>query len=554
MQPAPSALKSTPTMPADIDRAVGGEGASRRTAMLFSLLWLTCAAGLLFWNLGWYPFWGDEADTVIFARNVWETGDVGAKYDENLYLYRNGTLLTDLKNRSTPPLSYYLAAPFWGLFRVDHFWLRVPFAMCGLATIGLVCRWMWKRQASTLMCLCFGGAVTLNVSFLLYSRQCRYYALASLLTLLIAYLYVEYDGRRTRLFGIAAAMSLLAATHYLHFAALAVLLVVDYVLWQRRAQPLVLGDWVRLIVPTAIVVGALAAVYNPIGKNSVVEAGEVTFWADKWKLLWWSFRDLNRCEFGVGIIMLCAPVIGLWRGDRTLLRLFLACAMYVVVTTLLSPQPMKTADDADVRYLAPIIIPCLYLTVRGIYLTFGGRWWLVVPAVVFAMGTNILNRPEDSREWRSTIGEFVEELRHPRRVAGKVLSDWLKENVKEGETVWIEPNEFTASQIVETPEVFYAWQLDHPKDVQQFAELPRIHFRAEIPVDYIIALGMNDTHANIHRHVLPILTERGFVYEPLTTLNTFFEDRTRPELHWHWFRDRTYDKTKRAIYIFRLKR
>ncbi|MCE9603962.1 MAG: glycosyltransferase family 39 protein [Planctomycetia bacterium] len=544
-------MQAAPTTPHDSETVPGG--ISRRAASLFSLVWLAFAAGLLFWNLGWYPFWGDEADTVIFARNAWETGDVGAYYGDNIYIYRNGTLLEDLKNRSTPPLSYYVAAPFWGAFGDDHFWMRMPFALCGLATIGLLCRWLRRGQASATMWFCLGASVTFNVSFLLYARQCRYNALASLLTLAVAYLYVTYDGRRTRLFGIAAALILLAATHYLHFAALAVAMVVDYVLWQRRVRPLSQGDWIRLLLPTVIAVGALAAVFNPLGKNSLPDEGERSFWWDKLTLLWWSLRDINECEFGVGIIILCAPVVALWRGDRMLLRLFVACLLYVLTTTLLSPQPVQNAEESDIRYLAPLIVPCIYLTVRTIYLACAGRAWLVVPIVAFAMGTNVLNQLVDKQKWRSTIGEFVHELRHPRHVAGAILSEWLKANVKEGESVWIEPNEMTAPQIVETPNLVYAWQLDNPAIVDKYRKLPRFHFRGETSVDYIIAFGFHDTLKNVTEKALPILKERGFLYEPIATLDTFFDDRTRPELHWHWFRERPYDKTKKSIYIFRLK-
>jgi len=552
MQPA---LAPTETKAPSAALAVPRTGISRAAAIAFSCVWLASAAVLLFWNLGFYPFWGDEADTVIFARSAWETGDLGAQYGRNLYLYRDGTLLENLKNRSTPPLSYYLAAPFWGLARDDHFWMRVPFALCGLASLALVCRWLWRAQASALMWLCVGGGVTFNVSFLLYARQCRYFALASLLTIAVGYLYTGYDGRRGRLFGIAAVLSLLAATHYLHFASLAVVMVVDYFAWQRRVRPLSAGEWTRLLVPTALVVAALVAVFNPIGKNSLNEDTTANFLADKWRLLWWSFRELNVCEMGVGIVMLCAPAVAIWRGDKLLLRLFLACVTYVVVTTLLSPQPMSRADDADIRYLAPLIIPCLYMTVRTIDLALGGRPWLVLPLVLFSLGTNILNRPDDQHAWRSTIAEFVQELRTPRRVAGRIVADWIKENVKEGESIWIEPNEFTAAQIVESPHAFYAWQLVQPKRKDDYEHLDRINYQGQLPVDFIIAFGMNNTLANVHHHAIPQLADRDIVYEDRIFLDTFFEDRTRPELHWHWFRNQPYVKNSdSAITIYRLKR
>ena len=54
-----------------------------RQALSVALVGLAVAAALIFTGLGEYPFWGDEADTVIFARGVWETGDTTAWYGEN---------------------------------------------------------------------------------------------------------------------------------------------------------------------------------------------------------------------------------------------------------------------------------------------------------------------------------------------------------------------------------------------------------------------------------------------------------------------------------------
>lgn len=555
MQPATA-------MEPSVSQAASSAGVMRVTpsgkaAAAMTALWLTCTAVLLFWNLDYYPFWGDEADTVIFARNVWETGDVGAKYGDNLYLYRNGILLENLKNRSTPPLSYYFAAPFWGLAGADHFWLRFPFALCGLATIALLCGWLRRSRASTLTWLCFGGALTFNVSLLLYARQCRYYSLATLLTVGIAYLYYHFDGRRSRVIAISGLLCLLAATHYLHFAALAAALVVDYAFWQRRQYPLKLSDWGSLLTPVLITVAGLAAVFNPLGRNSLNHDMTGNFFADKWKLFVWSFRDMNICEFGVGVIILCAPLVAYRRGDQNMLRLFAACLTYIIATTLLSPQPMAYAIDADIRYLAPLVIPCLYLTVRTIDLALAGRAQFVVPVVLFALATNILNLPFAHHRWRSTIGDFVQELHSPRLVAGKIVSDWLKKNVPPGTPVWIEPTEYTAEQIVETPHVLYAWQLDRAmlpqRHARQFAALPRANFAAEVPVEYIIAFGLGDTIQNVFTYVVPHMADRGYHYDHIDRLDTFFDDRTRAELHWHWFRNQPYDKTKESISVFRLR-
>ena len=102
-----------------------------------------------------------------------------------------------------------------------------------------------------------------------------------------------------------------------------------------------------------------------------------------------------------------------------------------------------------------------------------------------------------------------------------------------------------------------AWQLDRAtlsqRQAPQFAALPRTNYAGEIPVEYIIAFGLGDTIPNVYRYVLPHMADRGFQYERLVQLDTFFDDRTRAELHWHWFRNQPYDKTRESIIVFRLR-
>ncbi|MBA4020350.1 MAG: hypothetical protein C0483_24580 [Pirellula sp.] len=541
---------------------------------------LVAAALLLFWNLGFYPFWGDEADTVIFARGVWETGDMSALYGENLYAYRDGTLLVQLKNRSTPPAAYYLVAPFWGTFGPDHFGLRLPFALCTLGVVALVGRWLVRESLAWPLQACLLGALVLNVSFLLYGRQCRYSALATLLTAAVAYCYWFFDGSRRKLAAVVVGLCLLAATHYLHFAAGVAALLVDYVLCGRRTMRLSARQWTAVLLPTAIVFALLVAVYNPLGKHTQTEpvAGaqaSTNILLDKAKLLWWSLRDLNGCEYGVGIVLAAAPLVFLWRKSWGPLRLWLACFVYIVATTLLSPQPVDRTLEADVRYLAPLIPALIALTVLAVERACGGRMLLAAPITALCVFTNMAHKPWDpfewperitkrfsdaawvSHPWRSTIGDFVHELYHPRRTAGAALSQWLKENARPGDTAWLTPSDWMAPQIIETPELIYGWQLERPAREADFAALPRIHFAGEVPVDWIVVFGFGNVDTLRLRHVkenvLPRLAARGFHYDQAAHLSEYFDDRTRPELFWHWFRDEPYDKTNRGITIFRLR-
>lgn len=521
-----------------------------RFAIVVGVVAVGVAAALVFTRLGYYPFWGDEADTVIFSRGVWETGDTRAWYGENLYAYRNGALLSGFVNRATPPAAYYVAAPFWGLGGADRRMMRLPFALCGLATVALTLRWAYVRGASSSAFVLSAVALALNVSMILYSRQCRYYSLGMLLTVLVGYLYDRYDGDRRRLGCLAATMCLLAATHYLNFAAVAAALVVDYVVRGRSRPRLSLADWAILVVPTGACLVALVAIYNPLDKHDLPNADSQGFVVDKLRLLGWTLRDMSRCEYGVPVVMAAAPLVAWLRRDFGLARLFVACATFVVVTTLLSPQPVGKEGDADVRYLAPVVVPCVALTVLTLVVVAGRRpWWAAAPTLLL-IATNVLQVPWDRDAWRSTLGEYLHELREPRRTATAALADWLTTNAAAGTPVGMIPTDWLASSIVAAPHVRYGWQFyaDGPGVIHG---LPEVMYVGSAPVDVLVVMGISDNNDEVRRELLPALARQGWSYRLDAVLDVYFDDRTRPELIWHWFRDRPYDRSKHPVYLYR---
>src|SRR5688572_30746883 len=76
---------------------------------------LVASAALLFSGLGRYALWEDEAVTALHAQGVWRTGDTTAVVGRNVVGYRAGSPLSGLRERYTPPLACYMAAPFVGL-------------------------------------------------------------------------------------------------------------------------------------------------------------------------------------------------------------------------------------------------------------------------------------------------------------------------------------------------------------------------------------------------------------------------------------------------------
>ena len=129
--------------------------------------------------------------------------------DHNLLTYRNGLLLNHQKDRYTSPLQFYFAAPFIGLLGDNSFACRLPFALCGMATVCLMVWWMWRLELPDSVWVSAVIILLGCASFFLFQRQCRYFALATLLSMVVASLYCNWNGQRKQLLGIGIAMALL---------------------------------------------------------------------------------------------------------------------------------------------------------------------------------------------------------------------------------------------------------------------------------------------------------------------------------------------------------
>ncbi len=227
------------------------------------------SAILLFARLGHYALWDDEAVTALAADGVWRTGDTSVILDHNIVAYRNGLLLKGTHERSTPPLGAYVAAPFLGIFGHTSFVARFPFAVIGLLSVGLLIWWLYTLDATWVTYVLLGLAIIGNVSLQLYSRQCRYYSPAIFSSILIAYLYVNWNGKRWQLALMAAAGLVLLASNYLNYVALHACLLLDYAIVGRKRKWLKWTDWLIVLGPQVLVGGIIVMIWNTLGTGNV---------------------------------------------------------------------------------------------------------------------------------------------------------------------------------------------------------------------------------------------------------------------------------------------
>jgi hypothetical protein len=59
---------------------------------------------LLFWRLGHYALWDDEALTALIGKGILATGDTSIYVGENVVAFRDGLMVRDGKDRITPPM------------------------------------------------------------------------------------------------------------------------------------------------------------------------------------------------------------------------------------------------------------------------------------------------------------------------------------------------------------------------------------------------------------------------------------------------------------------
>jgi 4-amino-4-deoxy-L-arabinose transferase-like glycosyltransferase len=182
---------------------------------------LLVAAVLLFTNLGRAYFWEDEGDTAVLARSILQHG-VPVAWDGTTFVDPDyGQRLTKtFVMISHPWLQYYVAAASFAIFGDTQWAARFPFALAGLATILLVYLMMMSLVRSRIAAISAAALLTLNVQFLLFSRQARNYSFNTLLTCVLIWQFQRVKSwPQAALFGAIAI--LLFHTHPIGLAAVA---------------------------------------------------------------------------------------------------------------------------------------------------------------------------------------------------------------------------------------------------------------------------------------------------------------------------------------------
>lgn len=156
------------------------------------------AAVLLLTNLGSDRLWQDEAETAVLSKSTLLYGY--PKADDGVNRLNPNPIVPLGPGNSWlyhPWLSFYTGALSFALFGVGTAAARLPFALMGLASIGMAYRTVRQLTLSVPLARWTAALLTLCVPFLLHMRQCRYYAPSVLFSLwaVSAYWRLRQQGK-----------------------------------------------------------------------------------------------------------------------------------------------------------------------------------------------------------------------------------------------------------------------------------------------------------------------------------------------------------------------
>lgn len=519
----------------------------------FGILGALCLSGfLLFYNLGHYALWDDEANTALTAKAIIRTGDTSAKVDDhNFLLYREGAELENLKNRYLPPLPAFLTAASLNIFGLSSEAARLPFAFIGLLGLSFMFLTAWRLNIPATLLAVIIILLVSNASIFLYFRNCRYYSPAIISTFIAMIFFIRFSGSKLQLTCLSLALFCLASSQYLNFVALLVVLALDYAVFRQAELKFSEPKWIIFFAIQIIAILSLASIFNPIGKN-VVSFQTNNWLVEKCQLFWWNIRDLDACQFG-SLLILLIGFLFLYSGpyQRLIRRGLLACIVYIIVITILSPQPVGATHVADVRYLAPLIPVIVVLESLIICSLFSSNSKMALIFAVVLAQTNLLHLNFiTNQNVNFSFYYFFKELIDPQQEPYTKTSQWINKNIESKESIWVLPDYMTYPLMFHAPKAVYAWQLNpNQRKESQFSELSPIHFKSlELP-DYIIVFGPMVVPV---REMLKEWKKQGANFNQISNLDVFWKDLYRPELFWRSFSSaKKTDDLTQGVYVFK---
>ena len=523
------------------------------------------AAVLASAGLGNQLFWDDETNTAIYARNLLKLGKLTAFDGTNLVGYSyGGALGEDLgQELRIPSLPAYVAAAGFYLFKGNTFKEltlsgRIPFVVAGVLSIGLLAIWLRRHLGRRFPWYLPPLILALSPAYLLYIRNCRYYSLGVMFTLLVWIFWAPGSSRGgapygsprqlaawlLRCLGAAVAMVLLIWTHYLNAASVLVTLPLFF-LDRRYRQP---RQYVLLGVVYAAAAGYgvwILATVNPF--EAVYQGGgdDLDRWHHFYTNAWWFVRDLGTHEFVPWAVVLTFLLpwlpLPLARLRPLATRAWILVAIvlaYALLAGLFTPPDMGKGPVAEIRYVVPMI--AVGSVLGGLALVILWRLYrpLAVAALLLLGSTNVLhlgflaNRSDGlSAWWPPSLYRYLCETFHDYPTGNEEMIGLL-DQLPAGTTVRVWPTVMIYPAMFYVPELHYCDQLSTSKKISPELEpMPDYLFRERARPEVIFVAP----HLLLPAMDELRLQENADAYQVTKALSRHLAFMSKPEVPNHFF-------------------
>lgn len=452
---------------------------------------------LSFWGMGYSYLWSDEADTGIYAKQILKTGLPLSFDGRNLYAYRGGT---EQDRRLLPVqnawLQYYVAAASFKVFGITDWSARLPFVLCGIATVWLAYLFARRLYAGERVALLALLLLSTNVQFLLFARQCRYYTLSSMLFMGILLTYSRCLGRVRDAVWSAVLFVLMFLAHPLMFAAAVPALIVGTVPTgeRRKALRCVLFPSVLALCVSLVFMTWLWRYLPPHGSGSLFSNLAPSRFL---RVFWLYLRDYNFTgAFPIGMVLLYGVTLAARKQGAALgahwseaafrkdAQLAVIAVIGTLVLSILSQQQPGMAYS-DLRYAAAFF-PVLLILQASIFARIAdANRWLAAMALLAVIFSNLLSFGLP----RFFLMDYIAENMNPAPTSTRLAVEHLRKNAKQDDTVLVFPNFELASVLYQLSGKLLFCGVLGPRDqniLPYNPKLPEHIYSSSVEPDWIV--------------------------------------------------------------------
>ncbi len=380
----------------------------------------------------------------MFGKNVLSYGLPFGYDGRNLTEFRNGYELNrDFLNVTMPWLQFYIAAASMSFFGLSAGGCRILFIMAGLAAVFVQFLFVRRYFHNDRLALINALLMASSVSFILFSRQCRYYSLVMLLLPSVMYMYAVYRRRlRETIYTAILFQTFFFANHLIAATSLTALAISLFIFDEKKKS---LHFFLKpLWINAAITIPFLLWLYSN-GSPAYSHVFRNIHPYDFLRILWLYFRDYNYTQLlPVGVLVV---LIFFWIFNdyikkrkssserRREISIFFFISLYTLLISILSPQS-SDIKFSDIRY-ATAIFPCLLLIQAFLAdVVFRWRRYIGISLLFVMISTNIFT----FTKFRSFFYEYSLEITTPFDNSVKAAVEFIEERVKDGEIILVTPN------------------------------------------------------------------------------------------------------------------